>query len=145
MRAMQVLGVHHLAIKAEDVSRVAAFYRDVLGLPEQTRHHDGRGLRSIWLTAGEAILMIERSGTPGGARAAFEEDPAGLHLLALRIPAEAREAWRERLAAAGAPVRKETQHTLYTADPEGNRVGLSSWPGSTPDRKPDELPRGERA
>jgi catechol 2,3-dioxygenase-like lactoylglutathione lyase family enzyme len=116
-------GLHHVAIKAADPERVAAFYRDVLGLPELARHAlpDG-SLRSVWLGCGEAILMVERAVAAGSGPRDFSEDPPGLHLVALRIAPEDRDAWRARLA-----VVHETAHTLYVQDPEGNRVGLSTY------------------
>ena len=47
---------HHLALGARDLERVAAFYRDLLGLPEVSRHREPGGrLRSIWL------ILAERS------------------------------------------------------------------------------------
>ncbi len=114
--------IHHLAIKAKDPESLAGFYRSVIGLSEQKRHQDEQGLRSVWLELGEAILMIERS-EDGGETPPFSRDPPGLHLLALAIaPGEAPD-WRRRLT-----VVRETAYTLYLADPEGNRIALSSWP-----------------
>lgn len=126
---MTPTGLHHVAIKASDPDRVAAFYRDVLGLAEVARHAlPGGGTRSVWLECGGAILMVERSmaGTASAAPAEFAQDPPGVHLVALRIDAGQRDAWRQRLAAAGRPVVHETEWTLYTQDPEGNRIGLST-------------------
>lgn len=125
---MTPAGLHHLAIKAVDPARVAAFYRDVLGLAELTRHHlpDGE-LRSVWLACGDAIVMIERATRPAARTPAFADDRPGLHLVALTMAAAEREAWRQKLARAGHPVVHETAHTLYVQDPEGNRVGLSSF------------------
>jgi catechol 2,3-dioxygenase-like lactoylglutathione lyase family enzyme len=121
-------GVHHVAIKARDVERVASFYRDVLGLVEERRHQDDAGLlRSLWLRAGTTIVMIERAGTEaephGPANTGFFVDPPGLHLLAFTISAEDREDFAARL-----PIVHRTDYTLYLLDPEGNRVGLSSYP-----------------
>jgi catechol 2,3-dioxygenase-like lactoylglutathione lyase family enzyme len=113
--------LHHLAIKSKDPEELARFYR-ALGLEELRRHDDDRGLRSIWLALGDAILMIERS-TTGGPNVAFESDPPGLHLLAFAIEPHEAPAWRARL-----PIVRETEYTLYFADPEGNRVALSSHP-----------------
>ena len=124
---MPPLALHHLAVKVRDVDRVAAFYRDVLGLPEQRRHHDARGLRSVWLEAAEALVMVERADAPGEPPV-FALDPPGLHLVAFRVPPDAWPAWRRRLAEHGVPIVAETEHTAYVQDPEGNRVGLSSWP-----------------
>ncbi|MCB9650425.1 MAG: VOC family protein [Deltaproteobacteria bacterium] len=122
---MSPLALHHLAVKARDVERVAAFYRDALGLPELRRHQDPSGLRAIWLDAAGVILMVERAGAPGAPQ---DGDPPGLHLVAFQIPAQAHPEWRARLDAAGVEITSTSDYTLYLRDPEGNRVGLSSYP-----------------
>ncbi len=145
---MRPIGAHHVAIKACDVERVADFYRDVLGLAELRRnYHAGSDrLRSVWLACDPIVLMVEHAETGPGADEPIVEhaesrehaeatgcprwdapDHAGLHLLALRIRAEDATRWREHLAAHGYPVVRATAHTLYVLDPEGNRVGLSSF------------------
>jgi catechol-2,3-dioxygenase len=116
--------LHHLALAAEDVELVAAFYRDELGLPEVARHHETGGrLRSVWLDLGGAVLMVER-----GEAGRREPTGHGLFLLALTLPAGGKDAAERALAAAGIPVEARTDHTLYFRDPEGNRVGLSAYP-----------------
>ncbi len=123
------MGVHHVAIKALDILATVAFYVEVLGLTETHRNVDDRGLRSVWLRCGEAIVMIERSDTGGKVPTrAFGDDPPGLHMLALSIPADAREAWSAKISEMGHRIVHETQYTLYVQDPEGNRVALSTWP-----------------
>lgn len=119
-----------MAVKASDVARMADFYRVVLGLPELRRNHDEGGLRSVWLDAAGAILMIERSeaGGPRPEAAAFESDPPGLFLFALRIAPREHRDWANRLADHEVEIVRRTPHTLYVRDPEGNRVGLSSYP-----------------
>lgn len=119
-----IRGVHHVAIKAQDVLRVSAFYTSVLDLPEVRRFEDDRGLRSVWLDCGGSIVMIERSDAGGATGTREATDPPGLHLLALRIERADREHWRHRLASTGNEIIAETAHTLYVNDPEGNRIGL---------------------
>lgn len=114
--------LHHVALKARDPDALARFYREVVGLPEQTRHRDERGLRSVWLELEPGILMIERAEQTGPAPL-FDEDPPGLHLLALRIRPDEAKSWREQVR-----VLRESAYTLYVTDPEGNRLALSSWP-----------------
>jgi len=128
---VSVGGLHHVAIKAGDVEKTAAFYRDVLGLAAIDRHlDDGGALRSIWLRAKDVIVMIERSaeGTEPLSERGFTSDPPGLHLVAFAIAPADRGAWRARLEAAGHPIVHETRYTIYVLDPEKNRVGLSSYP-----------------
>jgi len=105
---------------------VAAFYRDLLGLPEVARHHESDGrLRSIWLDLGGAVLMIERTSEPVRR---VEGVGAGPFLLALGAGAVEREKLERSLADTGLPPESRTEHTIYFRDPEGNRVALSSYP-----------------
>jgi catechol 2,3-dioxygenase-like lactoylglutathione lyase family enzyme len=126
MRDRPGVGLHHLALGARDVERVAAFYRDLLGLAAIGLERDEAGaVRSVWLDLGGPILMVERT----------EEAPrpvrhvgAGPFLVALGTEPEARAGLEKRLEAAGHPIEYRTEYTSYTRDPEGNRVGLSHWP-----------------
>ena len=121
---MTIAGLHHIAIKTQDVLRLSAFYREVLGLEERRRNDDDDGLRSIWFALGESLLMIERSEAGGVGPAMFFDDPPGLHLLALRIPDGSKDEWRRKLNDRGYPPVHATQWTLYVQDPDGNRIGL---------------------
>lgn len=114
---------HHLAIKAQDVERVGAFYRDVLQLDAVAAPRDG----VVWLRAGELLLMIEPVAA-GPASAGISGDDAGLHLIAFTIEPHERAYWEVRLRDHGITVVSRSDHTLYIRDPEGNRVGLSHYP-----------------
>ncbi len=120
--------LHHLAIKSQAPQALARFYFELFELPEVQRHTDAQGLRSIWLQLGEMILMIERAGSPSLHEYSFQDDPPGLHLIALKIESEEASVWRTRLENAGVTIESQSRFTLYFADPEGNRWGLSSWP-----------------
>lgn len=127
--ALAPSGVHHLAVKVRDLERAEAFYAGVLGLTITRRHDDERGRpRSIWLgLGGTTFLAVERA--ERGEPVRFDDAP-GWHCIALAIPLETREAWRERLAEKGFPVEHETAYTLYVRDPEGAVVALSHHPVS---------------
>lgn len=120
------MDLHHVAIGARDVDRVAGFYRDLVGLPELARHREDDGtLRSVWLALGGAILMVERT----------VEEPRNVHgvaagpfLLAFAVDRGGRDALELRLSRAGRAVESRTEHTIYFRDPEGNRVAASSRP-----------------
>jgi glyoxylase I family protein len=108
------------------VERVAAFYRDVLGLTEDRRHQDDAGrLRSIWLRAESALLMIEAT-TASSAR--VEGIGAGPFLLAFRVEPAERDDFERRLDRAGASIESRTSYTSYARDPEGNRIAISHHP-----------------
>lgn len=112
-----LLGIHHIALKVENVARVAAFYHDVLDLEEIMRHHhDDGSLRSIWLKISDTILMIE-DGT----------SQPHWHVVAFGIEESQREIWRKKLASSGVVIENESAYSLYFKDPEGNRVCLSHY------------------
>jgi glyoxylase I family protein len=118
--------LHHLAVGSADVERLAAFYRELIGLREIARHHTGDGrLRSIWLDLRGAILMIEHTDKPARR---VEATDAGPFLLAFRVSrAELRHKEAE-LEAKGYPIEARTPFTSYCRDVDGNRVGLSHYP-----------------
>lgn len=133
-------GVHHVAIGVRDLARCEAFYAGVLGLPVLRRWPaaDGAGDRSVWLDLGRgAFLALERV-----TAASVPEDRAGYLMIAVAIGLPARAGWEARLAAAGVAVVHRTDYTLYVADPEGNRVGLSHWPEAAPAAAPGPAKRG---
>jgi catechol 2,3-dioxygenase-like lactoylglutathione lyase family enzyme len=123
-RDLMEMKVHHLALGARDVKRVATFYRDLLGLPEVCRHHEpGGALRSIWLDLGGPVLMIEQTEEPARH---VQGIGAGPFLLALAAAPSERSVLECSLGASGFPVDSRTEHTIYFRDPEGNRVAISS-------------------
>jgi glyoxylase I family protein len=118
--------LHHVALGARDIERVAAFYRDLLGLREVRRHHEPDGqLRSVWLDLDGPVLMIERTGEPPRQ---VQGVGAGMFLLALAYQPPERDRLEQSLARCGFPVESRTEHTIYVRDPEGNRVAVSSFP-----------------
>jgi catechol 2,3-dioxygenase-like lactoylglutathione lyase family enzyme len=123
---MRANGLHHLALRTAHLERSEKFYVDVLGLPVLRRfaHADGTP-RSVWVDLGDgAFLALEvtSTGSPRG-----DDDP-GWHCVALRIAQSEREAWRARVSAAGHPVERESDYTLYLRDPDGGLVALSHYP-----------------
>ena len=116
---MERLAVHHLALRVSDCERAAAFYTGVLGLPELRRFQDADRVRSIWLRAGDVVLMLERALRGRGP------EEGSSHLLALGVDGLAD--WEARLTAAGVPIDDRTAYTLYVRDPDGHRVGLTVY------------------
>jgi hypothetical protein len=74
-------------------------------------------------------LALERADVAEVVRRGASADRThGYLMIALRITPAARPDWEARLAAARVVVVHRTDYTLYLADPEGNRIGLSHWP-----------------
>jgi glyoxylase I family protein len=112
------LRIQHVALRARDPDVTERFYVAVLGLRVAARH-DARG--SVWLDAGGVVVMVERAegGEPPVSQGTRE-------LIAFAV--DDLPTWRLRLAAAGVAIEAETPHTLYLRDPDGRRVGLSTYP-----------------
>lgn len=112
--------LHHIALPVRSLAAAEDFYCGVLGFEVAVRHSDeGGNPRSLWLTCGEAIVMLERTSTAGATSE---------HLAAFRIPSDGREGWKAELRAAGVSIVRESQYSLYFFDPDGNRLALSHYP-----------------
>lgn len=112
--------MHHLALRVADPELSARFYVELLGLRELCRHAGEDGSpRAVWLALGDAVLMLERTLLPPGASA------GSAHVLVLGI--EDLGVWAARLAAAGVAIVERTAFTVYLHDPDGHRVGLSTF------------------
>ena len=108
--------IHHLALRTPDVARLENFYVAELGFIVSHR----QGEKSVWLGAGEAILMIERA---EAAEPAIS--PGTMELVAFTITPDERRVLEAKLKVVG-----KTDYTLYVRDPDGRRVGLSHFPGT---------------
>ena len=128
---MKVGSLNHLAIKTASVLRLSSFYTSVLGMEQVKQHHDENGLRAVWLRLGEGLLMIERSKLRGQenlpSSKQYEHDPPGIHLLAFKIEEASKTSWRQKLQENQIRIESESDFTIYFFDPDGNRIGLSSY------------------
>lgn len=104
-------------MRTRDLPRLEAFYAKVLGL-QPIHRAEGR----VWLRAGDAVLMLEAA-EPGEP-----EIPANCkEFIAFAISANERPSRRNAIEQSGWVIEAETPHTLYLRDPDGRRVGLSSY------------------
>ncbi len=119
--------VHHLAFRtgkrvpsaSDPHVRLERFYVDAVGLAVIRRD----GERSVWLDAGGSLVMLERRehGEPATPRGSMD-------LIAFAVAPESRALSVARLERAGVVVEGSTDFTLYVRDPDGRRIGLSSYP-----------------
>lgn len=120
--------LHHVALGAEHVEKLAQFYEDVLGLKRlQTHRFENGSVRSVWLDLEPGVLMIEPAERSGEDLAPMQMGN-GPFLLAFRFAPEERAALRDRLSAHGISLEGRTEHTDYFRDLENNRIGVSSYP-----------------
>lgn len=109
--------IHHLALRTRDLDRLEAFYTQ-LGF-ERVRVQPGY---SVWLRAGDAVLMLE---------VAEHEEPhlvaTSRELIAFAVNTEERARTETLLGTMGVAIEDRTEHTLYFRDPDGRRIGVSSY------------------
>jgi glyoxylase I family protein len=135
-RAPRIGGQHHVAIVTADLPAAERFYLEVLGLSLRARHLRPDGVhRATWVDLPDGTFLALELGEPGPGR---DDSAPGLHCLALGIDQADRESWRNRLAAAGHPVERESRFTLYVRDPAGVLIGLSHHPTTRMDPGPGE-------
>lgn len=126
-----VRGVHHLALWAEDLERVRAFYVDVLGARCGAAYvNPVTGFRSCFVEFGDAtrIEIMSRADVVASDRATPR---AGYAHVALSVGSrDAVDAWARRLESLGITVASAPRQTgdgYYEAvvlDPEGNRIEI---------------------
>ena len=123
-------GLAEVVINVHDTQRSLAFYQDLLGL-ERVSPEGQPG--PIFLRAGQATdrvpSLVVLAPLPENTNA-FDA-PRTLNHLALTIPADAFDASREALVAAGLDVRGGKHpilavRTMYVTDPDGNEVEFIS-------------------
>lgn len=128
---MRSPGINHVAVLCHGLPGMLAFYRDVLGLEVQRLWHEPDGaVRSVWLSLDGAFIALERSTAVGSHMAGGP----GWHCVALDIPLEERQAWKDRLTMHNVPITRETDFSIFFTDPEGNLLALSHHPFTLPPR-----------
>lgn len=110
--------VHHIALRTRDLPRAERFWVELFGLAVLRRD----GERAVWLDLDGAILMLERA-----AQGEPAPPPEGMDFFALATDAPGRAAFVARCAAGGVAIEHETAFTTYVRDPDGRRVGVSTW------------------
>ncbi|PJZ76023.1 VOC family protein [Leptospira neocaledonica] len=108
--------IHHIAISTKDPETLRTFYISIPGISFEKDHfyQDGR-LRSSWLLAGIVRIMIER-----------EEESKAPHALIFSATKKEERVKIDSLF--GDSFIERTDYTKYFKDPDGNRLGFSSYP-----------------
>lgn len=121
-----ILNVAEAVLYVADLERARPFYTEVLGLPVTADFGDAcflqTGPDSTLILFELETLLKRESVIPGhGAR--------GRGHVALAIPAEEMDDWRERLSAHGVAIEHEQDwpqgtHSIYFRDPDDNSIEL---------------------
>jgi glyoxylase I family protein len=119
--------IHHVALFANDVVRLAHFYVATFGLVETARHlKPDQSVRSIWLSFAQnskvPFIAIEHE-----AKSAQSND-TGWAVVMLTIEHTDRISFLNNLKKQNITVERETSFSIFFRDPENNRVGVSHYP-----------------
>jgi extradiol dioxygenase family protein len=119
-----------LALRVNDLPRMVAFYRDVVGLEVWREYEDCVFFRIADGVEGhpQALVLFDRNVEVGGERSTIDH-------FAFVIALEDYDEWRRQLERLGVEVRpKEFPHfhwrSLFIADPEGNTVEFVCYDAS---------------
>ncbi|TGM32143.1 VOC family protein [Leptospira biflexa] len=111
--------IHHIAIGTPNPESLAAFYLQIPGAKLLKRHHfDSGEVRSVWIQLGPIILMLESGEQESPKNLVFSLNPSN------------QNEWREFFKSI--QVTSRTDFTMYFQDPDGNGLGLSSYPQKLP-------------
>lgn len=156
---MRFGGVHHLALVCSDMAATVDFYQGVLGLPlvktidlpaGMGQHFffdcgGGDHLAFFWFPdAGPAVRGVSGPGVRPDL-GSLTSSVSSMNHVALAVPAEEIEAYRERLIRAGVPCSQVVNHddsewgiapephdgvfvrSVYFQDPDGILLELAAW------------------
>lgn len=141
-RNFRIRALGEIAIRCDDVGRMAAFYGDVLGLDRMEgsaadgivffRIAEGFGGHTQILALFDKAYVTRPGLHPAGTAAPETGARSSLHHLAFALPFEEQEAVMRWYEAEGRPYRVETfgwvgWRGIFTEDPEGNTVELVAY------------------
>ncbi len=126
--AIKVRELGHLVFYVSDLEKSAAFYRDILGIPEVGRMEVGNA-RAAGFSTGRThheLLLIEVGGTPHERNVGTP----GFYHVGFKIgdtPEDLQKAYAD-LKETGVRIMGASDHrithSLYVLDPDGNEVEL---------------------
>jgi catechol 2,3-dioxygenase-like lactoylglutathione lyase family enzyme len=133
-----ILGVAEAALYVDNLGRAIQFYEEVLGLRKTAVFDD-----TCFLQTGSAstIILFDRSKLAQRVSVIPSHGSVGQGHVALAIPPEEMDAWRQRLLAHGVAIEHEQDwsqgtHSIYFRDPDNNSLELIDgrhygWVGET--------------
>src|SRR5690606_10584678 len=113
--------VHHVHLHVADIERDGAFYRDVIGFPQQT-FVPGFQMIDFSLDHDTVVHSLALNSWAGHGAQPAPEGTAGLRRFTLKVPsAAAIDELAARLSRAGRPFERVAAG-IEAADPSGNRL-----------------------
>jgi catechol 2,3-dioxygenase-like lactoylglutathione lyase family enzyme len=157
-REFRTSGVHHLALVCEDMARTVAFYRDTLGfplvrtivLPDGSQHFffdigGGNTIAFFWFRKKQAAIAGVSSPQHLPGEGNFSSASGSMNHVAITVPPDKIEEYRDRLVAKGIAVTPIMNHddspsqmsrtnhagvwlrSVYFWDPDGVLLEFAAW------------------
>ncbi|MFQ5614375.1 MAG: VOC family protein [Anaerolineae bacterium] len=122
----QIVGVAEAVLYVDDLDRATRFYTQVLGLPLTASFEDSRFLQT---GSSSTLILFNVAGIDRRVSSIPRHGARGQGHLALSVPGEDLDAWRDRLLAHGVEIEHEQDwslgtHSIYFRDPDGNSLEL---------------------
>ena len=111
---MDLVGIHHVNVRVDDLSDAVSFYEGVLGLRRVDRP-DEMPADGVWYALGSQQVHVSDGGGPG---------PASKQHFAIAVPDLAAAVAELRDAGVSVEVRDVTGQA-FVRDPSGNRIELT--------------------
>lgn len=121
-----ITGVAEAVLYVSDLDRAAAFYTAVLGLALTAGFAEARFLQA---GPNSTVILFNAEGIKRRTSVIPSHGAIGEGHLALAVPAEEMDAWRERLVEHGVAIEHEQDwsqgtHSIYFRDPDNNSLEL---------------------
>jgi catechol 2,3-dioxygenase-like lactoylglutathione lyase family enzyme len=119
-------GIAEVALYVSDLEVATRFYTEVLGLPLTAAFGEARFLQT---GPNSTIILFTVAGIENRTSVIPAHGAAGDQHVALAVPADEMDAWRQRLQEHGVEIEHEQDwsqgtHSIYFRDPDNNSLEL---------------------
>jgi catechol 2,3-dioxygenase-like lactoylglutathione lyase family enzyme len=121
-----IVGIAEAVLYCQDLDQAADFYTSVLRLPLTASFKEARFLQT---GAQSTLILFDPEGIARRQSVIPAHGAQGPGHVALAVPGDEMDAWRDRLLEYGVTIEHEQQwslgtHSIYFRDPDGNSVEL---------------------
>lgn len=119
----------HTRYRVNDLERTVKFYRDVLGLVEESRHKSPRGSELVFMKAPESEELVELCCYPSSGPVQVQPDLTHLAFEVDDLDAFARELEKKGVKLSDGPTKSSSGSVFAFVDaPEGYEIELIQRP-----------------
>ena len=119
----------HTRYRVNDLEKTVRFYKDVLGLVEESRHKSPRGSELVFMKAPESEELIEMCYFPGSGPVEVQPDLTHLAFEVDDLEGFARQLEKKGVTLSDGPTRKSSGSVIAFIDaPEGYEIELIQRP-----------------